>query len=402
MKKYIQKPIFIRRIAVIFPALLLLFLGVNLVSSNVFAQSESITSGSHLVTIYDRGEQQVEVTDAATISEALKEAGVDIDEADRVEPALSEKLVAKEYSINIYRARPVLVVDGNTKQKVITAYQTAPQIAKDAGIKLYNEDIATLTRTDDIISDGAGLKLEIKRAIDVGFNLYGKSSNVKTQAKTIADFLKEKNITLSNDDKVLPVESAKIFPDMQIRLWREGTQTINVEEPVKFDVREVQDGDREIGYREVRTLGVIGSKTVTYEILIQNGEEVSRKEIANIVTKQPTEQVELVGVKPKWLPYAGGGVKTDWLRASGIAESDWGYADYIITKESGWNPNAMNSSSGACGLAQALPCSKVPGNPLNPIDSLRWANSYAQTCVSYRMYCGWQGAYNYWLENNWW
>lgn len=386
----------------IFPVLFLLFLGVNSVSNKVFAQSENITSGAHLITIYDRGEQQVEVTDAPTIAEALKDAGIEIDKSDRVEPAMSEKLVAKEYSINIYRARPVLVVDGNTKQKVITAYQTALQIAKDADIKLYNEDIATLTRTNDIISDGAGLKLEIKRATDVNFNLYGKFSDVKTQAKTIADFLKEKNITLSSDDKVLPVESTKILPGMQIRLWREGIQTVNLEEPVNFDVREIQDGDREIGYREVRTSGVVGSKTVTYEVLIQNGKEVSRKEIANIVTKQPTEQVELVGVKPKWLPYTGGGVKTDWLRSSGIAESDWGYVDYIITKESGWNPNALNSSSGACGLAQALPCSKVPGNPLNPIDNLRWANAYANTCVSYRMYCGWQGAYNYWTENNWW
>jgi len=282
---------------VIFPVLFLLFLGVNLVSSKVFAQSDNITSGAHLITIYDRGEQQVEVTDASTIAEALKNAGIEIDKSDRVEPALSEKLVAKEYSINIYRARPVLVVDGNTKQKVITAYQTALQIAKDAGIKLFSEDIATLSRTDNIISDGAGLKLEIKRATDVNFDLYGKSSDVKTQANTIADFLKEKNITLSNDDKVLPVESTKILPGMQIRLWREGIQTVNVEEPINFDVREIQDGDREIGYKEVKTSGVVGSKTVTYEILIQNGKEVSRKEIANIVTKQPTEQIEVVGAK---------------------------------------------------------------------------------------------------------
>ncbi len=297
MKKYTQKPVFIKRIAVIFPVLFLLFLGVNLVSSKVFAQSDNITSGAHLITIYDRGEQQVEVTDASTIAEALKNAGIEIDKSDRVEPALSEKLVAKEYSINIYRARPVLVVDGNTKQKVITAYQTALQIAKDAGIKLFSEDIATLSRTDNIISDGAGLKLEIKRATDVNFDLYGKSSDVKTQANTIADFLKEKNITLSNDDKVLPVESTKILPGMQIRLWREGIQTVNVEEPINFDVREIQDGDREIGYKEVKTSGVVGSKTVTYEILIQNGKEVSRKEIANIVTKQPTEQIEVVGAK---------------------------------------------------------------------------------------------------------
>ena len=32
----------------------------------------------------------------------------------------------------------------------------------------------------------------------------------------------------------------------------------------------------------------------------------------------------------------------------------------IVTRESNWNTNAVNRSSGACGLGQALPCSKIP------------------------------------------
>lgn len=37
----------------------------------------------------------------------------------------------------------------------------------------------------------------------------------------------------------------------------------------------------------------------------------------------------------------------------------WPALERLITNESGWNPYAMNKSSGACGLFQALPCSKV-------------------------------------------
>lgn len=100
--------------------------------------------------------------------------------------------------------------------------------------------------------------------------------------------------------------------------------------------------------------------------------------------------------------YTGGGSPAEWMAAAGIAESDWGYVDYIVTRESGWNPNAMNASSGACGLVQALPCSKVPGNGLDPVDNLKWATSYANTCVPGRMYCGWKGAYDFWVANHWW
>lgn len=95
--------------------------------------------------------------------------------------------------------------------------------------------------------------------------------------------------------------------------------------------------------------------------------------------------------------YTGGGSPAEWMAAAGIAESDWGYVDYIVSRESGWNPNATNSSSGACGLVQALPCSKVPGSGYNPVDNLRWANGYAVG-----RYGSWQGAYNFWIAKRWW
>ena len=95
--------------------------------------------------------------------------------------------------------------------------------------------------------------------------------------------------------------------------------------------------------------------------------------------------------------YTGGGAPAEWMAAAGIAESDWGYVDYIVSRESGWNPNATNRSSGACGLVQALPCSKVPGNGYDPVDNLRWANGYATG-----RYGSWAGAQAFWSKNHWW
>ncbi|QBE47733.1 transglycosylase SLT domain-containing protein [Leucobacter triazinivorans] len=95
--------------------------------------------------------------------------------------------------------------------------------------------------------------------------------------------------------------------------------------------------------------------------------------------------------------YSGGGSPAEWMAAAGIAESDWGYVDFIASKESGWNPNATNASSGACGLIQAYPCSKVPGNGYDPVDNLRWANGYAVG-----RYGSWASAYAFWTANHWW
>ncbi|UOR00287.1 transglycosylase SLT domain-containing protein [Leucobacter allii] len=95
--------------------------------------------------------------------------------------------------------------------------------------------------------------------------------------------------------------------------------------------------------------------------------------------------------------YTGGGSMAEWMTAAGIAEADWSYVVYIAERESGLNPNATNASSGACGLIQALPCSKVPGNGYDPVDNLRWANGYAVD-----RYGSWAQAYAFWTTNHWW
>lgn len=90
------------------------------------------------------------------------------------------------------------------------------------------------------------------------------------------------------------------------------------------------------------------------------------------------------------------GSHQDWMNAAGIPAKDHVYVDYIVSKESSWNPNAMNKSSGACGLVQALPCSKIPGAWNDPVNALRWQHGYVKA-----RYGGYEGAYNFWVANKW-
>jgi hypothetical protein len=96
------------------------------------------------------------------------------------------------------------------------------------------------------------------------------------------------------------------------------------------------------------------------------------------------------------------GSHTDWMREAGIAESDFGYVDYIIDHESGWGVTKSNyAGSGAYGLGQAMPASKMAkfgaDYLTNPITQLRWANAYAVGT-----YGSWSNAYAHWLNrHNW-
>ena len=288
-----------KKITFVSGAILMLVGGLFFVNQALAdATKPAAKAGEKLVTIYDRGAEKTIVTKARTIREALKLAKFSIDEhQDVVEPSLDSEMVAEKYNINIFRARPITIVDGNKRLKVTTAEQTPALIAKAAGIEVFEEDKTTLSNSDNMAVDGANMVMKIDRASMVNFVLYGKESVIRTHAKTVGELLKEKNINPKKDDTLSVDRSAKIIPGMKIELWRNGKQTITAEEDVKFEVEKVQDANRDSGYREVKQAGENGKKNVTYEIEMKNGVEVSRKEIASVVTKEPKKQIEIVGTK---------------------------------------------------------------------------------------------------------
>lgn len=376
----------------------LLLLGFIAISTRpVSAEDPNPRGDQRLITVYDQGEEKTFLTDRTTIGDALRAENISLEEHDSVEPRASTKLVATNYQVNIYRARSVVIHDGLAKVQVLTSEQSPRRVMERAGMTMYDEDRANFELARNPLADGgAGLQLHVDRATPVMFNLYGKTFEARTQATTVGEMLKEKNVVLGPQDGQSVPNDTPLVAGMSVSVWRDGKQTITVEEPITKPVEEVKDMDRELGYREVRTPGADGVRQATYEVEIRNGQELARKEIASVTTKEPVKEVVVVGAKSRVAPYTGGGSKDEWLTAAGIPRDMWGYADAIVQKESGWNPNAVNASSGACGLAQALPCSKVPGNPYNPVDSLRWMNGYVNG-----RYGGWQGAYNFWQANRW-
>jgi hypothetical protein len=54
----------------------------------------------------------------------------------------------------------------------------------------------------------------------------------------------------------------------------------------------------------------------------------------------------------------------------------WESFNKIAEIESGWNPNALNKSSGACGIPQALPCSKIKDH--SPQGQINWMIDYVK------------------------
>lgn len=300
-------------------ATLLLVVAVGLyISSRAEAKSSASRSGMHVLTIYDGGRELGILTEASTLRDALEQADFRLAENDITEPGLDEELVAATYEVNVYRARPVAIHDENNRSKVMTPYSTPKQIAKQAGITLHEEDEVRIVHSTELLSDGAMEKMVIERATPFTLVLYGKKIPSFTMSETVGDMLEDKDIDIEARDSLSVKPETAIKAGMTVEIWRNGKQTVTEEQTIKKPVREVQDADREAGYRHVKTEGRDGKRNVTYEIVMKNGKETSRKEISSVVTTKPVEEVVVVGIKGL---YTGGPLSDKQLTALGMCES---------------------------------------------------------------------------------
>lgn len=353
-------------------------------------------SDSHVVFLYDDELKQTHNTKAKTVGELIEQLPLRLIPEDAVEPSLDTPILEDNFRINIYRARPVTLVDETQAKTVTLTAQKSPRVvAESAGLTIYAEDKAEFVK-GDIKEHILGEKVVIKRATPVALNLYGSPATVRTHVKTVGDLLKERNINPAPDDTVQPDLATPITPNVQVFISRQGTQIVTVEETIPAPVQIVSDSTLSLGTNVTRQAGAAGRKSVTYQIEILNGRESGRKIIQEVVIQNPVPRIVARGTVVAVI-----GDKAALMSAAGISPSDHGYVNFIVSRESRWNHLARNASSGAYGLCQALPGSKMASAgsdwSSNPVTQLRWCNGYAVG-----RYGSWGAAYSFWQRNHWW
>lgn len=166
--------------------------------------------------------------------------------------------------------------------------------------------------------------------------------------------------------------------------------------------------------KEVENKTLNAEKEQEYQKHIQELEQ-RYKELEVSKAKEKAEQDRLAKASTKIanavVPKASAssaitGNKHDWLRASGIPESEWWAVDSIVSRESGWKPCAYNpgrndcnaNPTSACGLAQSLPCGKQAkyGHWTDPVANLKWQHEYVTA-----RYGGYPQAVAFWNSNHW-
>lgn len=351
-------------------------------------------SDSKIAIVNADHKEQIVPTRAKTVGELLGKMNIKTHEGDVVEPAISTKIVTDNFRINVYRAKPITIIDGSTEISALSAATTPRSILAQVGVQAYPEDTMSFKPTEDFVTEGViGEELTINRSTPVNVNLYGTQLTMRTQAKTVGDFLDEKKIKLASGETVQPNVASPVSPDEPVFVNRKGVAIETKSEEVPYGVQYIDDKSLTFGVTAVRQEGAPGRRIVTYQINTQSGQ---RTEFHVIVVRDPVPKLVARGTYVN-IP----GDKQSVMAAAGIRASDYSYVDYVVSRESGWNAGASNRSSGAYGLCQALPGSKMASSGsdwrTNAVTQLKWCSGYAT-----QRYGSWSGAYSFWLSHNWW
>lgn len=310
-----------------------------------FAEAEQVPTtesvdGARYVSFYDGSDKLTVKTEAHTVREAIERADIVLNTGDTVEPGLDTEINADDYHINIHRARPVIVRDGLTEKYVMTASYDYNSIVMEAGLTIYDGD-------------------EVKTVANTNF----LESGVNTTYEIV----------------------------------RNGGRTLTVDEEIPFAEQTEKDVNLAGGTTEVKQLGEVGVKRVTYNVQYINNEEVSRELVGEEIVREPVDRIVAVGAKksipPEW------GSCADWALAAGVSEADLAAALDLIYHESGCRVDAANAS-GAYGIPQALPGSKMAAMgadwATNPVTQIKWMIGYVNG-----RYGGWSQALEYWYSHGW-
>ena len=246
------------------------------------------------LTVEEAGQEQTLVGYVGdTVERALEANNILLKEQDQVTPDRDTKLEG-ETQIQIRRACQVTVTADGKRQQLYLLGGTVEDAIRQAGVTLDDRDSANYD-LDRPVFDKMNIRVARLTAFTVTAD--GETKEYKAAANTVQGALDKCGVTLGEDDRLNVEAGEKLTEGMAIVIQRVTKEKITETESLPYDT-EYQDTD-ELYYdeSEVKTAGEAGEKEVTYQVTYVDGVEESREALSEKVTKKPVSEVILQGTK---------------------------------------------------------------------------------------------------------
>ncbi|WP_409978379.1 ubiquitin-like domain-containing protein [Anoxybacteroides tepidamans] len=253
------------------------------------------------VTLIKNGEKQEIRTHAKTVKELLEEQHIYPRPEDYVYPSINAVVTDDLHIVWKASKRVTLTVNGKRKEVWTTAKNVRELFAaQNIAVGPYDQVLPSL---DANVQKGMNISLE--KAFPIQLNVGGKQQQVWATSTTVADFLKQHNIMLNELDRVEPSLHEKIKENMVVKVIKVQKVTDVVEEPVNFAVVTRKDDRLLKGEKRVISPGEKGLVSKQYEVVLENGKEVSRTLIKTETVKQSKDRIIAVGTKERYITSRG-------------------------------------------------------------------------------------------------
>lgn len=188
----------------------------------------------------------------------------------------------------------VTVTVDNKNQEIHTFSNTVQELLKEQNIELGKND-KVLPDLNSKLKDN--MNIAVKRAFEVNLVLNGESQTIITTQDTVEGILKENKIPVSELDKVTPELDQKLTQNQEIKIVKVAEQLVTQTEDVGYEVETLYDNNFEIGKIEKVQNGSYGKKEATYKVRYIDGKEESRILVAENTIQEPTNEIVKKGTK---------------------------------------------------------------------------------------------------------
>ena len=239
------------------------------------------------------GEQKEIRTHANTIQDILKELEISPRSEDYLYPSGNTK-VSNNMNIVWEPAKQVGIIVGGQKKQIWTNAKTVKELLSENEIKVGEHDKVQPGLSEKVTGN---MNVKIDTAFSLKFVNGGKEQKVWSTSTTVADFLKQQGITLKDSDRVEPSLDEVVKANDVVNVVRVEKVTDVVEETKNFTVISKKDSDLSKGKEKVVQEGKHGKIEKKFEIVKENGKEVSRKLVSEKVVEESQDKIVNVGTK---------------------------------------------------------------------------------------------------------
>jgi len=313
-------------------------------------------AGLHKTVTIDVNGTAIKVsTFSGNVGDILAHEGVTVGTGDLVVPTVQSS-VGDGGVISVRTGSPVtLTVDG--KQQTIAASSAATSTATSRTLAASR-------------SDAVGRSELTTRSVTL--TVEGRPRTIVTDATDVRTALQQIGVVLSDGDVVTPGLDTAIEDGTQIVIGKPDDSIVTVTETEKFDTVETRSDAVAKGTKIVTRKGVDGQTVTTYSVTKVDGKEVSRTVVTQSETKAAVDELVTVGTgDPSKVSTSSGGtsrpvaagtaraIAKDLAADRGWGDDQFACLDSLWQRESGWRTTAGNPTSGAYGIPQSLPGSKM-------------------------------------------